>query len=89
MDMDTVSVIIPSFNRFNYVLNTIKSIKEQSYKVHEIIVVNDCSTQQEYYNYDWESLGVIIVHLKKNSKKNVQVSVCRICKKSRNTYCTR
>lgn len=64
--MDKVSVIIPTFNRFNYVLNTIKSIKEQTYKNIEIIVVNDSSTQKEYYEYDWKD--IIIIHLKNNSK---------------------
>lgn len=51
--MDKVSVVIPSFNRFLYLLNTIESIKKQTYNNIEIIVVNDCSTQKEYYEYDW------------------------------------
>ncbi len=29
--MDKVSVIIPTYNRFNYLLNTINSIKNQTY----------------------------------------------------------
>jgi len=64
---DKVSIIIPTYNRFKYVLNTIKSCKEQTYKNIEIIVVNDRSTQQEYYNYLWE--GVTIIHLEKNTKE--------------------
>jgi len=64
--MDIVSVIVPTYNRFSYVLNTIKSIKDQSYKNIEIIVINDCSTQKEYYDYDWKD--VKIIHLKQNSK---------------------
>ena len=43
--MEKVSVIIPTFNRFKYLLNTIKSVKEQSYKNIEIIVVNDGSSR--------------------------------------------
>jgi len=66
--MEKVSVIIPSFNRYVYLLNTIKSIKEQTYKNIEIIVVNDCSTETEYYNHDWENTGVTIIHLEKNTK---------------------
>jgi len=66
--MDKVSVIIPTYNRFKYLLNTIKSIKEQTYKNIEIIVVNDKSTQKEYYNYDWDSNHIKIIHLEKNSK---------------------
>ena len=44
--MEQVSVIIPSFNRFKYLINTILSVKQQTYKKIEIIVVNDCSTQK-------------------------------------------
>lgn len=65
--MDRVSVIIPSYNRFKYVLNTIKYIKEQTYPNIEIIVVNDASTEKEYYTYDWP--GVKIIHLEVNSRK--------------------
>jgi len=66
--MDTVSVIIPTYNRFKYLLNTIKSVKEQTYSNIEIIVVNDCSTQKEYYNYNWEINKIKIIHLENNSK---------------------
>lgn len=66
--MDKVSVIIPSFNRFNFLLNTIKSIKHQTYTNIEIIVVNDCSTEKEYYEYDWKGNDIFIIHLKENSK---------------------
>lgn len=65
--IDLISVIVPSFNRFNYLLNTIESVKKQTYSNIEIIVVNDCSTQKEYYEYDWKN--IIIVHLQQNSKQ--------------------
>jgi|UniRef100_A0A6C0LYV1 glycosyltransferase involved in cell wall biosynthesis len=44
--MDLVSVVIPTFNRFKFVLNAIRSIKTQTYKNIEIIVVNNCSTDK-------------------------------------------
>ena len=66
--MDKVSVIIPTYNRFRYLLNTIKSVNEQTYPNIEIIVVNDKSTQVEYYDYDWSSCNVKIIHLEQNSK---------------------
>ena len=66
--MDTVSVVIPTYNRFKYLLNTIKSVKEQTYSNIEIIVVNDNSTQNEYYDYDWKTNNIKIIHLEKNSK---------------------
>lgn len=66
--MDKISVIIPTYNRFKYLLNTIKSVKEQTYSEIEIIVVNDKSTQNEYYDYDWEKNNIKIINLEKNSK---------------------
>ena len=69
--MEKVSVIIPTFNRFKYLLNTIKSVKEQTYQNLEIIVINDKSRQKEYYDYDWESNNIIIIHLDQNSKDKI------------------
>ena len=66
--MEKVSVIIPTFNRFKYLLNTIESVKKQTYNNLEIIVVNDRSTQNEYYNYDWDAINIIIIHLEQNTK---------------------
>jgi len=67
--MEKVSVIIPTFNRFKFLLNTIHSVQKQTYTNIEIIVINDCSTQQEYYSFDWEANNVIIIHLRENTKK--------------------
>jgi glycosyltransferase involved in cell wall biosynthesis len=66
--MEKVTAIIPTFNRFKYLMNTIKSIKEQTYPNMEIIVVNDCSSEKEYYEYNWEESGVTVLHLEENSK---------------------
>ena len=65
--MEKISIVIPSYNRFKYLLNTITSIKEQTHKNIEIIVVNDCSTQKDYYEYEWND--IIIIHLPKNTRE--------------------
>lgn len=67
--MEKVSVIIPTYNRFKYLLNTIESVKNQTYNNLEIIVVNDRSTEKEYYEYDWNGNNIIIIHLDQNSKQ--------------------
>ena len=70
--MDKVSVIIPTYNRFKYLLNAIESVKKQTYPNIEIIVVNDCSTQEDYYTFDFKKeFGeeFYIIHLPKNSRK--------------------
>lgn len=63
-----VSVIVPTFNRFRYLKKAVQSIQNQTYSNIEIIVVNDCSTQPEYYTHDWS--GIKIIHLEKNSKES-------------------
>ena len=66
-----VSVIIPSFNRFKFLLKAIESVLNQTYKNVEIIVVNDCSTQEEYYKYNYnKEFGdkVFVVNLPRNSR---------------------
>ena len=65
--IERVSVVIPTFNRFAFLLHTIKSIQEQTYKHIEIIVVNDGSTEKEYYEHNWD--GITIIHLEKNTKE--------------------
>lgn len=64
-----ISVVIPTYNRYQYLLNTIKSIKSQTYSNIEIIVVNDCSTQNEYYSHDWSKDNIIFINLPVNSRK--------------------
>lgn len=66
--VDKVSVIIPTYNRFKLLLNTIESIKKQTHTNIEIIVINDNSNEKEYYEYNWNNENIIIKHLEKNSK---------------------
>jgi glycosyltransferase involved in cell wall biosynthesis len=50
-------------------MNTIESVKTQTYPVHEIIVINDCSSDPQYNQYDWEKNNIRILHTPSNSKK--------------------
>ncbi len=72
MENNLVSVIIPTYNRFKFLLNALRSVKEQTYKNIEIIIINDGSTQQEYYNFNFENefgKNIKIIHLDENSRK--------------------
>ena len=61
-----ISVIIPTYNRYDNLLNAIDSVKNQTYKDYEIIVVSDGSTDERYKN-DIDS--VIMIRLPKSSRE--------------------
>lgn len=65
-----VSVIIPTYNRFQSLLHAIESVIAQTYKNIEIIIVNDCSTQEEYYTFPFTEKYPTckIIHLEENSR---------------------
>lgn len=41
---DLVSVIMPSYNTADYISESIKSVQAQTYTNWELIIVDDCST---------------------------------------------
>ena len=41
-----VSVVIHSFDRFEYLLNAINSVKNQTYKNLELLLINDESSKK-------------------------------------------
>jgi len=47
-------VIIPTYNRYELLNHSIRSVLSNTYKHVEIIVINDCSTDQRYYSGDLE-----------------------------------
>ncbi|MFM7367213.1 MAG: glycosyltransferase family 2 protein, partial [Sphaerospermopsis kisseleviana] len=74
-----VSVIIPLYNQGNYILETIFSIKDSSYKNVEIIVVNDGSTDPQT-NKVFGTLKDVIKIFKPNgglsSARNAGIKAC-------------
>lgn len=43
----TVSVVIPVYNAGEFLLETIESVNQQTYKFVELIIVNNCSTEDK------------------------------------------
>ena len=62
-----VSVIIPSYNRFNFLENAIDSVNNQTYKNVEIIIINDGSEEESYYSSSFGD-NVTMINLENNQK---------------------
>jgi hypothetical protein len=77
-DPPLVSVVIPTYNRFSYLLNAIKSVYKQTHQNFEIIVVNDRSTDSEYYNNYKQDFDdrLHVINLPKNSRSLHKRQVC-------------
>ena len=43
---DKITVVTPTWNSENYIMDTIKSVQAQTYKNWEMIIVDDCSTDR-------------------------------------------
>lgn len=62
---EKVSVIIPAYNAEKYVKEALDSLKNQTYKNVEIVVIDDGSTDKTYeivHNYASEYSNLILVH---------------------------
>lgn len=70
MSKPLVSVIIPSFERFDYLQNAICSINNQNYENLEIIIVNDCSKDSRYYNHKFQE-NITKIDLEVNQKQEI------------------
>ncbi len=67
---DLVSIIIPTYNRYELLNHSIKSCLNQTYKNIEIIVINDCSTDKRYYTGELEKYEkTTIIHLPVNMRE--------------------
>ena len=68
MNKPLVSIIIPTHNRFDSLLLSLKSVSKQTYKDFEVIIVNDGSEDERYRNHQFDS-NVFVIHLENNSVK--------------------
>ncbi len=66
MSKPLVSIVIPTFNRYENLLLAIESIENQSFQDYEIIIINDASTDERYNNLN-KINKTKIINLEKNS----------------------
>lgn len=65
---DLVSIIMPSYNTAQYIAETIQSVIDQSYKNWELIIVDDCSTDNtDFIVSKINDQRIIFLKNKKNS----------------------
>lgn len=44
--MPSVSIITPVYNNFNLLFDTIRSVQKQTYQDYELLIIDDCSTEE-------------------------------------------
>lgn len=70
MQKNLVSIITPVYNASRFIEETIKSVQAQTYKEWEMILVDDCSTDNSYEiinRYSKEDDRIKYIRLEKNS----------------------
>lgn len=69
-----VSVIIPTYNRYEFLHHSIKSVLASTYTNLEIIVINDCSTDTRYYSGELEKYEKTkVIHLPINQRQKYNI----------------
>ena len=68
MNSPLVSVVIPSYNRLEYLIRAIESVFNQTYSKTEVIVVNDGSTEDGYLEHKYIK-DIKQINLEQNQKK--------------------
>ena len=66
-----VSIILPTYNGKKYIRDSIESIINQTYTNWELIIVNDCSTddtQKIIEEYQQKDKRIIVINNEKNLK---------------------
>ena len=70
MENRLISIVMPSFNSKNYIEQTINSVKNQTYKEWELIIVDDCSndgSQEFISNIIVDDSRIKLIKLEKNN----------------------
>lgn len=82
MEKDLVSIIVPIYNTGKIIYETIDSVKNQTYTNWELILVNDCSTDDtNKYLESIEDSRIRVINLEKNQgaaiARNTGIDIAR------------
>lgn len=88
-DVKNVGIIIPVYNGKDYVCQTIQSCLDQEYKDIEILIVDDCSTDESFTiinEFIKHYTGAKKINLIKNEKNTGVLGSCNKAASMLNTY---
>ncbi len=61
-----ISIIIPFYNNYDYLIRALNSIFKQSYKKYEVIIINDNPSNNKIFNLKKKFKKIKIINNKKN-----------------------
>lgn len=70
MKEDLVSIVVPVYNSGKFIKETVETVKAQDYQNWELLLVNDCSTdnsKEEIKKYEKEDNRIRLIDLRENS----------------------
>ncbi len=68
MERPLVSVVIPTYNRADFLGELLESLARQSYSPLEIIIVNDCGDNIDVMRELYPELNIVIIDMESNRK---------------------
>ncbi|ELC8380994.1 glycosyltransferase family 2 protein [Clostridium perfringens] len=83
---DLVSIIMPSYNTAKYISETIESVQSQTYPFWELIIVDDCSTDNTDEVVKSYLLDDRIRYLKNDSNSGAAISRNRALREARGRW---
>lgn len=73
--MATVSIIVPVYNKENFIKKTLESIARQKYKDYEVIIVNDGSTDNSMHivrEYQKKDKRIVVIEIDNGGVSNAR-----------------
>ena len=73
--MNTVSVVIPTYNRINVISRAIDSVLKQTHPINQIIVVDNNSTDNtsEILKNEYSKIEILVEHKQGVSLQEIKV----------------